>query len=144
MGTALNETTVTIAAAPERVWPILVDVESWPGLTESMTSVKRLEGGPLQVGSRVRIHQPKLPPATWTVTELVPDERFVWTARGPGFLSTAHHEITPAGDGQTRLRLAVEQAGPLGGLVGRFGGALTDRYIALEAAGIKRRAEETA
>jgi hypothetical protein len=109
-----------------------------------MTSVKRLEGGPLQVGSRVRIHQPKLTPATWTVTELVPGDRFVWTARGPGFLSTAHHELTLAGDGQTRLRLAVEQAGALGGLVGRFGGAMTDRYIALEAAGIKRRTEDAA
>lgn len=144
MGTALNETTVTIAAPPEVVWPILMDVESWPSLTESMTSVKRLEGGPLQVGSRVKIHQPKLPPATWTVTELVEGERFVWTARGPGFVSTAHHEITPAGDSQTRLRLAVAQSGPLAGLVGRLGGALTDRYIALEAAGIKQRAEESA
>ncbi|HSE08169.1 MAG TPA: SRPBCC family protein [Nocardioidaceae bacterium] len=144
MGTALNETTVNITAPLEKVWPILMDVESWPSLTESMTSVQRLDGGPLQVGSRVRIHQPKLPAATWTVTELVRGDRFVWTARGPGFASTAYHEATSAGDGQTRLRLAVEQSGPLGGLVGRLGRKLTDRYIALEAAGIKRRAEETA
>ena len=144
MGTALNETTVSITAPVEKVWPILMDIESWPSLTESMTSVQRLDGGPLQVGSRVRIQQPKLPPATWTVTELVRGDRFVWTARGPGFVSTAYHEVTASGADQTRLRLAVEQSGPLGGLVGRLGGKLTDRYIALEAAGIKRRAEETA
>jgi hypothetical protein len=32
----------------------------------------------------------------------------------------------------------------LGGVVGRVGKDLTDRYIAMEAAGMKRRAEETA
>jgi hypothetical protein len=141
MATTLNETTVTIDAAPEAVWPILVDVESWPSLTESMTSVERLDAGPLRVGSKVRITQPKLPPATWKVTEIVEYERFVWTARGPGFRSTAYHEITAVVGGKTQLRLAVEQAGPLAALVGRLGKDLTDRYIALESAGIKRRAE---
>jgi hypothetical protein len=144
MATTLNETTVTIDATPEVVWPILVDVESWPSLTESMTSVQRVDGGPLRVGSKVRIRQPKIPPATWSVTDVVDTERFVWTARGPGFRSTAYHEITAVDGGRTQLRLAVEQAGPLAGLVGRLGKDLTDRYIALEAAGIKRRAEEFA
>jgi ligand-binding SRPBCC domain-containing protein len=144
MATTLNETTATIDAAPEVVWSILVDVESWPSLTESMTSVERLDAGPLQVGSKVRIRQPKLPPATWNVTEVVDTERFVWTARGPGFRSTAYHEITAVDGGKTQLRLAVEQAGPLAGLVGGLGKDLTDRYIALEAAGVKRRAEEVA
>ena len=144
MGTTLNETTVTIDAPREVVWQVVKDVEAWPKLTESMTSVERLDGGPLRVGMRVRVHQPKLPPATWKVTELVENERFIWTARGPGFRTTAYHEVTPLDGGRTQLRLAVEQSGPLAGLVGRLGKDLTDRYIALEAAGMKRRAEETA
>jgi hypothetical protein len=77
------------------------------------------------------------------VTELVAQERFVWQARGPGLRTAGIHEISPVDGGRTRLRLVLEQSGPLGGVVGRMGSKLTDRYIAMEAAGIKRRAEET-
>lgn len=144
MGSTHNETSVTIDAPPEEVWPVLMEVESWPQYTESMTKVEKLEDGPLRQGMRVRIHQPKLPAATWTVTELVAQERFVWQARGPGFRTAGLHEISPLDGGRTRLRLVLEQSGPLGGVVGRMGSKLTDRYIAMEAAGIKRRAEEAA
>jgi uncharacterized membrane protein len=143
MGSTRNETSVTIDAPPERVWPVLMDVESWPEVTKSMTKVEKLDEGPLREGMRVRIHQPKLPAATWTVTELVAQARFVWRSRGPGFRTAGIHEISPVDGGRTRLLLALEQSGPLGGVVGRLGSKLTDRYIAMEAAGIKRRAEET-
>jgi uncharacterized membrane protein len=142
MASMQSETTVDIDAPVETVWNVLMDVESWPRLTESMTRVERLDAGPLRVGMRVRIHQPKLPPATWKVTELVENERFVWRARGPGFHTVASHEVTSIGDA-SRLRLTVEQSGLMGGVVGRLGRDLTERYIALEAAGIKRRAEES-
>jgi len=137
------ETTVDVDAPAEVLWSVVKDVESWPKLTESMTFVERLDGGPLREGMRVKVNQPKLPPATWKVTELVENERFVWRARGPGFTTIASHEVIPDGD-KSRLRLSVEQSGLLGGVVGRMGKDLTDRYIAMEAAGIKRRAEETA
>jgi methionyl aminopeptidase len=46
-----------------------------------------------------------------------------------------------ADTGGTRVTLAVEQAGPVGGLMGRFYRRLTDRYLATEAEGIKARSE---
>lgn len=138
-----NETTVDVGASREAVWRVLMDVESWPQLTPSMSAVEKLDPGPLRVGTRVRIRQPRLPPAVWTVTEMVENERFVWTAKGPGLRTTAGHDVLTTG-GTTTLRLAVEQSGPLGGVAGRLAKNLTDRYIALEAAGIKRRAEESA
>jgi carbon monoxide dehydrogenase subunit G len=143
MGTTRNEVTVSVRAPREVLWAALKNVESMPDLTSSMTSVEKLEEGPLRVGMRVRIRQPKLPPAVWTVTEVVENERFVWTAKGLGFRSTAFHEVIADGE-SSKLRLAVEQSGPLAGLVGRLWNDLTDRYIALEAAGIKSRAEGAA
>jgi len=137
-----NETTVDVSASREAVWKVLVDVEVLPELTASMSSVQKLDPGPLRVGMRVRIRQPKLPTTVWTVTEVAENERFAWVAKGPGLRTTGVHEVLTV-DGTTRLHLAIEQAGPLAGLVGRLIGNLTDRYIALEAAGIKRRAEES-
>lgn len=139
-----NQTTVTVAAPCERVWDVMTDVERWPEITESVRSVEKLDPGPLRVGSRVRIRQPSLPTAEWTVTELVDFTRFTWVAKGPGVRSTATHEVTSAGHDVTNLSLSIDQAGPLGSLIGRFYRGVTDRYIALEAAGMKRRAEGTA
>ena len=39
--------TVTIAAPPERVWAIVVDVERWPERIPTVDAVERLEPGPL-------------------------------------------------------------------------------------------------
>ena len=135
-----EETTVTIAASPEAAWAVLTDVECMPELTASMTSVEKLDPGPLRVGTRVRIRQPKFPPVVWTVTEYVDDERFVWEATGPGVRTTGTHEVTRA-EGGSRLRLHIHQAGLIGALIGRVSRGLTRRYIGMEAAGIKRRAE---
>ena len=52
------EDSIDIAAPVERVWELTMDVESWPQLTPTITSVKRLDHGPLAVGSAARIKQP--------------------------------------------------------------------------------------
>ena len=78
------EKVVTIAAPAQTVWNLLTDIESWPRLTASVTSIERITPGPLEVGSRVRIKQPRLPEAEWVVTELVEGQRFVWESASPG------------------------------------------------------------
>lgn len=134
------ESSVPVDAPPSTVWEVLTDVESWPGLTASMTSVVKQTPGPLRVGSVVLIRQPRLPRATWEVTELEEGRRFVWVSRNPGLVSTAVHEVAGPGPSSV-LRLAIDQAGPLGWLFGRLAAGLSRRYVDLEAAGIKRKAE---
>lgn len=137
-----TSTTVEIDAPPERVWDVLADVERWPEWSETVDAVVRLGGDGLGVGSRVRIEQPKLPPAEYVVTACEPGREFTWETRSPGVRVTAWHRVTPRGDGGSSVWLAVRQSGPVGAVMGRlFFKGLTERYLALEAAGLKARSE---
>lgn len=130
----LHEVTTAISAPADRVWAILSDVEGWPTWTASVTSVEL--DGPMAAGSKAKIRQPKLPLVTWTITEVVPGRSFTWESAGPGSRATGWHEVTPTGDGTCEVRLALEQAGPLGSLVGRLYRSLTERYVQMEADGL--------
>ena len=136
-----QSTRIDIEAPVDRVWEVLRDVERWPEWTSTVTSVRRLDDGPLAVGSRARIEQPRIPPTEYVVTELEPSRSFTWVATGPGVRTTARHLLEALGTGGTRVTLAVEQAGLVGAVMGRFYRRLTDRYLATEAEGIKARSE---
>ena len=76
--------TTTADASPEQVWALFIDVERWPELTKSISAARRVNEGPLRVGSEAIIEQPRLPKACWRVTELEPGHSFTWqtSARG--------------------------------------------------------------
>ncbi len=132
--------TVTIHAAPKRVFAVLCEVERWPEWTATMTSVERLDGGPLAVGSQARVRQPKLRPAVWRVTELEENRSFAWVARAPGTQMKADHVIEAHGD-TSRVLLSFHFSGLLAPLVSRLYGNLVRQYIDTEAQGLKRRSE---
>lgn len=134
-------TSIDVAASPERVWEVLVDVERWPEWTDSVSGVRPLDAGPFAVGSRVEISQPRIPTGTYTVTALEPGRAFTWEQRQPGSRVSAHHECVPLPGGGTRVELGVVMTGAVGGVVGRLYRKLTERYLATEAAGLKHRAE---
>ncbi len=131
---------VEINATPESVWAVLIELEHWADWTPSITSIERLDGGPLGVGSRVRVLQPKLPPAVWTVTVWEPGSRFAWESRRLGVRTLADHVIVPGKEGTT-VEFGVEFGGPFGGVAGRLASKLTKRYMAFEAGGLKGRCE---
>ena len=131
---------ISISAPPERVWDVVVDVEAWPARIPTVDRVERLDDGPLAVGAKTRLAQPKLPEAVWTVTELTPGSAFTWTSTSPGVRVTASHLVEPAPEG-SRLTLAIDLGGwmaPVGWLMTR---SLTQRYVQTEAASIKAAAE---
>jgi carbon monoxide dehydrogenase subunit G len=131
---------ITIAAPPERVWAVLIDVERWPERIPTVDEVERLDDGPLAVGSRTRLRQPKLPEAVWTVTELTDGKSYTWEQKSPGVTGVASHIIEPHPEG-TRLTLSLEISGPMGGLGWLMTRKLAKRYVETEAATIKKVAE---
>ncbi|GAA1873453.1 SRPBCC family protein [Myceligenerans crystallogenes] len=134
-----------VAAPPEAVWRVVSDVESMPGWTASMSSVRVVEGpNPPAVGSAVRIEQPGLPLAVWTVDEWDPPRKFGWTSAVPGVRTQAEHVVEPAGDGRSRVTLAITQVGWLSGVVGALLRPKIRRLVDAELAGLKARAESGA
>ena len=114
------------------------DVERWPEWTASVSRVVQLSPGTLQVGSRVRIHQPKLPPAFWRVTELSPGAGFTWVSVAPGVRVTARHTVDAVGAG-SRVTLSIHYEGLLGRLLACWTRRLNERYLIMEADGLKAR-----
>lgn len=135
--------TVEIEAPPDRVWTVMRDIERWPEWTPTVTSIRRVDSGPLAVGSRALIRQPSLPPARWQVTELNEEARsFTWVTRGPGMRLHARHWVEVNGRG-SRATLSIQFSGFLGPLFARLTRNLNERYLALEAKGLKERSEAT-
>jgi len=134
------ETSVDIAASPERVWSVLSDVRLMPTWTDSMTSVELDPPGPLAVGARARIHQPKLSPATWVVSECTSVRSFAWRTTAMGATVTAFHTITPTSSGSS-VTLAVEYHGPFSSAVAGLTRTITTKYLRMEAEGLKAACE---
>jgi uncharacterized membrane protein len=132
--------TVDIAAPPDRVWALIADVERWPERIPTVDSVERLDDGPLAVGSRTRLQQPRLPTSVWTVTELTDGSSYTWESTSPGVTITAAHVVEPRPDG-SRLTLSVTVSGWMSGPGWLMTRSLTRKYVETEAASIKRAAE---
>ena len=132
-----------IDAEPAAVWALYADVERWPEWTTSVTRVTGLEGADLRVGKRFRIEQPRLPSLVWDVTAVEPGASWTWMQRSFGSTTVATHEVIPTEGQRTTVRQRIEQRGPIGVVVGLLMGRLTKRYLAIEAAGLKRRCEDT-
>jgi uncharacterized membrane protein len=131
---------IDINAPADRVYEVMADTERWSEWTPSVTSIRRLDSGPFGVGSRAVIRQPKFPPALWTVTAIDGKRSFTWMNRAPGITVTAHHSIDTVGR-VSRATLTLRYEGLLGGLLARMTRRITNRYLAMEANGLKRRSE---
>ena len=135
------EHSIDIGAHQKRVWDVLSDLEAWPQRIETVDVVELLTPPPVANGSRVRLKQPKLPEGTWEVTVWDPPSYFEWIQKTGGVTSVAGHRVEVLQEGRSRLTLTLEMRGLLVPIVGMFYKSLTNRYMTLEAEGMKRAAE---
>jgi uncharacterized membrane protein len=131
-----------IGADVDRVWDLTVDVERWPSLTPTMTSVERLDDGPIRVGSSARVVQPRQRPTTWTVTRLEPRSLFEWQTKVGTVTMTATHRLSPSGD-SCRNSLEVVLSGFGSGILRRLVGSKIREAIQTENDGFKAAAERS-
>jgi uncharacterized membrane protein len=135
------EQSVDIDATQERVWQVLNDLESWPERIETVDEVELLTPGPMAKGSRVRLKQPKLPEGSWDVTVWDTPSYFEWSQKSGGITNVAGHRVETLEAARSRLTLTLDMQGLLVQVFGRIYKDLTNRYMTLEAEGIKRAAE---
>lgn len=135
------ETSIEIDAPQQRVWDVLSALEAWPERIETVDTVDLLTPAPITKGSRVRLKQPKLPEGTWDITVWDAPSSFEWKQKTSGITSVAGHRVEALGEGRARLTLTLDMRGFLIPIFGRFYKGLTERYMDLEAEGMKRSAE---
>ena len=135
------ERSIEIAAPQQRVWEVLTDLEAWPRRIETVDTVEPLTPPPFTRGSRVRLRQPKLGEAIWEVTVWDAPSYFEWTQKTSGVTTIAGHRVEALDDGRARLTLTLDMRGLLIPVVALFFKGLTNRYMNLEAEGMKRAAE---
>ena len=137
------EKSIDVDAPQQRVWDVLSDLESWPRRIETVEAVELLTPAPITEGSRVRLKQPKLPEGTWEITAWDVPSYFEWTQKTSGITSVAGHRVEALDEGRARLTLTLDMRGFLIPIVTLFYRDLTNRYMNLEAQGMKRAAEST-
>jgi uncharacterized protein YndB with AHSA1/START domain len=135
---------IDIDAPPSVVWSVLSDVERWPEWTASVSSMQRSRTGPLAVGERVVVSQPRLPTLTYTVTAVEAGRSFTWEAGSGVSRGVGEHVLTPRVDGGCTATLRLTQRGPGARLVGVVLDRITRRYLRMEAEGLKARSERDA
>jgi hypothetical protein len=135
------EHSIDVDSGQQRVWEVLTDLEAWPQRIETVDAVELLSPAPLGKGSRVRLRQPKLPEGIWEVTVWDPPSYFEFHQQSGGVTNVAGHRVEALEEGGSRLTLTLDMQGLLVPVFGRIYKGLTDRYMTLEAEGMKRAAE---
>jgi hypothetical protein len=130
-----------IRVSPARVWSALLDIEHWPEWNTAVTRIHRMDLGPLTLGSRTRIWQPRLMSAVWCVTSLDQQRRiFTWATHSIGLQVSARHHVE-AVDAHTRLTLTLHYSGLLGPIMARLLRDTNWDFMAREGTGLRDRCE---
>lgn len=132
---------ISSQADREHCWAAITDVTSWPQWTKSMISVEPLDETDLAVGNRYRVTQPGMMKLVWQVSSLTEGTEFVWTSRSIGVRTTAYHRLSPNLDGTMEIAIGVSFAGPLSGVIAAMTRSRNERYLKMEAAGLKAASE---
>jgi hypothetical protein len=134
------EASSVIAAAPDRIWDVLVDGAHYPDWD---SGVVRVEGS-VAPGQTIKVVSSVNPGRTFPVkvTQFDPGRAMTWSGGMPMGLFTGVRtfSLTPAADGTTRFEMREEYGGPLASMMTRSIPDLGPSFSQF-ATGLKQRAE---
>lgn len=134
------EQSIDIDAQQQRVWDVLTDLEAWPRRIETVDAVELLTPPPMAEGSRILLKQPKLGEGTFDITVWDPPSYFEMRQKSSGITTIAGHRVEMLEENRSRLTLSLDMRGPMIPVAALFRG-LTNRYMTIEAQGMKLAAE---
>jgi hypothetical protein len=134
------EKTALIKSQPEHIFRVLTDLNHWNQWTPSIIGISFVGKDTFAVGTRIKVLQPKLPPAVWTITEISENKLLVWKKKSFALKVTANHIIQDSHDGAI-VKLQIIHQGFLANLAYKLSSTLTDKYLTMEITGLKERCE---
>ncbi|KUI07298.1 polyketide cyclase [Mycobacterium lehmannii] len=90
-------------AAPEAVWDVITDLDTWPKWGPTVSGAELDEGGAMHLGSQGRVFTPVGVALPFTVTEFRPGRCWAWKVAGVG---ATRHEVI-AENGGSRIVFGV-------------------------------------
>jgi uncharacterized membrane protein len=135
------EKTSVIDAPPKDIFTVLMHLDRWNLWTESITEMSILNNDEPEPGSKIKVLQPKLPPAIWTITKIDPNKTLTWQKKSFGLNMRSEHLIINETN-ETSVTIRMTYEGPLAGLFYNLTRRLTDRYMTMEINGLKRECEK--
>jgi hypothetical protein len=137
------EATAHTSATPSQAWQVFSDVTAWPQMLPTFDAVEPADGATQRpaVDATYVIRQPRLPKASWMITDWRPDEAFTWVSVAPGIRTTGVHEVTGTPDGSTTIRVGIDWSGPMAWLPRLLYSRLARRYLETEVTTFARLAE---
>jgi hypothetical protein len=135
------EQTASIRCKPDQIFRILIDVSHWNTWTKSIIDIIILKHTDFDIGSKIKVLQPKLFPAIWTVTEISENKCIAWEKKSFGLKMTANHLIEELPEIST-VKLQVIYSGFLAPVIYKLTSQLTETYLTMEITGLKARCED--
>ena len=130
-----------INSSPEHIFSVLAQLDQWNQWTKSIISISFVNNDYFKVGTKIKVLQPKLSPAVWTITEISENKSLVWEKKSLGLKMTANHLIQESNEG-TIVKLQIIYQGFLATLFYKLTASLTESFLTMEIAGLKKRCED--
>lgn len=97
---------IDIAAPPEKVYAVGMDIERWPELVTAITKTEILGDGPIAIGTEfreTRMMWGREASEVMTIADLKPPYRYLFTAENHGTSYVTDHVIEERPGGGSRL-----------------------------------------
>jgi hypothetical protein len=135
-------TSIIIQASPETIWNILIDAAKWEQWNPTITKIE----GNIALGETVKVYAKITPNRAFSVkvSELIPNERMIWTSGMPFglFKGERTYNLSRQGDGSVEFAMQEVFSGLILPLIAKSIPNLQPAFNEFSEA-LKKQAEET-